>query len=617
LFFLVEFKLDKQASYQQQARNFKNDMKRVAPQTEVNFDPVEYESRYRTLRTARSAVVAEALSIWGTYFSRVELSLPLLSTAVQEPFTPRWHIQKTTGSVLFGILDDGCPFAASQFLRTNAAASTRILGIWDQDQGRKPVEVTDSSGTTFYFGQKLAGFNYGLEYLRQSGGQQIGLNDWLLQHLTPSGSIDEDGCYGDAEFRRLKGRESHGAHVMDVLAGRIPTSSRIGPSSERRDPPSWKNPTNDPAGEADIVFVQFPENCIRDATGVWLKAYVLDGIRYIMSFADPNKIEKVVVNVSYGPTTGPHDGTAVLEQALNALVAHYDGTTNKPKLDVCLAAGNSYRSNGHVSFNGGNGPADNLEWIWRLPPDNKVLCFAEVWVEGPGPGSVTVELWPPGAGAPRVISPIPWGNNTMWRLEVGPTIVEPGTVPEQCGDYTIKVSGIPSGANLHAYVARTDPNMGVITGAKLSHFVDWNWDSAEASCKYSGGEFDDNASLISRHGTLNGIATAKDASVHVAGGYILANRRKSSYSSAGPARGTPLTRREGPDYALFCDDSYALQGVRAGGNRSGTVFRLIGTSTAAPQLARQLGKGSLPAPTNPPMTSVEREKRGAGNIEPP
>jgi hypothetical protein len=284
---------------------------------------------------------------------------------------------------------------------------------------------------------------------------------------------------------------------------------------------------------------------------------------------------------------------------------------------VCLAAGNSYRSNGHVSFNGGNGPADNLEWIWRLPPDNKVLCFAEVWVEGPGPGNVTVELWPPGAGVPKVISPIPWGNNTMWRLEVGPTIVEPGTVPEQCGDYTIKVSGIPSGANLHAYVARTDPNMGVITGAKLSHFVDWNWDSAEASSQYSDGEFDDNASLISRHGTLNGIATAKDANVHVAGGYILANRRKSSYSSAGPARGAPLTRREGPDYALFCDDSYALQGVRAGGNRSGTVFRLIGTSTAAPQLARQLGKGSLPAPTNPPMTSVEREKRGAGNIEPP
>ena len=62
-----------------------------------------------------------------------------------------------------------------------------------------------------------------------------------------------------------------------------------------------------------MVFVQFSDDCIRDATGVWLMAYVVDGIRYIMSFADPNKTRNVIVNISYGPTTGPHDGTAVLE----------------------------------------------------------------------------------------------------------------------------------------------------------------------------------------------------------------------------------------------------------------------------------------------------------------
>ena len=75
-----------------------------------------------------------------------------------------------------------------------------------------------------------------------------------------------------------------------------------------------------------MVFVQFADDCIRDATGVWLKAYVLRGIRYILSFADPNKTENVVINVSYGPTTGPHDGTAELEAALTALVAEFDGT---------------------------------------------------------------------------------------------------------------------------------------------------------------------------------------------------------------------------------------------------------------------------------------------------
>ena len=131
----------------------------------------------------------------------------------------------------------------------------------------------------------------------------------------------------------LASRQSHGAHVMDVLAGRIPTSSRVGPSrpGDRRDPPSWK-PGTDPACNADVVFVQFSDDCIRDATGVWLKAYVFDGIQYIMSFADPRMTKNVVINLSYGPTTGPHDGTAELEAALTALVAEYDGTQENPSL---------------------------------------------------------------------------------------------------------------------------------------------------------------------------------------------------------------------------------------------------------------------------------------------
>jgi hypothetical protein len=163
--------------------------------------------------------------------------------------------------------------------------------------------------------------------------------------------------------------------------------------------------------------------------------------------------------------------------------------------------------------------------------------------------------------------------------------------------------------------------MGVRTGAKRSYFVDHKWEltrSAAASCNYTDGEFDTTGSLIRRDGTLNGIATAKDAGVHVAGGYILANGRKSPYSSAGPARKGPLTLRPGPDFALPCDESYALEGIRAGGNRSGGVFRLTGTSAAAPQLARHVADPPIPAPTKvpPPTQPGEIAKRGGGNIEP-
>jgi hypothetical protein len=126
-------------------------------------------------------------------------------------------------------------------------------------------------------------------------------------------------------------------------------------------------------------FVQFSDNCIKDATGVWLKAYVVDGIQYILSFADPNYTENVIINLSYGPTTGPHDGTAELEAALTALVAYYDGVHNKPKLDIFLPAGNSYLTNEHFVWTADNQHTE-VEWIWRLPPDNTVLSFSEIWM---------------------------------------------------------------------------------------------------------------------------------------------------------------------------------------------------------------------------------------------
>ncbi|MDB5576094.1 MAG: hypothetical protein JWR80_1270 [Bradyrhizobium sp.] len=605
----------------------------------AQFGPDVGETRYATLRCPRRAVVAtETVEIWNDNVSRVELSLPL------KPSQPEPSLRKLerfregkepTGSLLIGVLDDGCPFAAAHFLErlANGSISTRVLGIWDQNQ-RDPVEMI--SGRPF--GRKLADFTYGLEYRRDfiSPGAEIGIDEWINLHSTPAGIIDEDGCYRDAGFTRLSRRQSHGAHVMDVAAGRIPTASRVGPSpGDRRDPPSWK-PGTDPASSADVVFVQFSDDCIRDATGVWLKNYVVDGILYILSFADPLITRKVVVNVSYGPTTGPHDGTAELESALTALVAEYDGTGGKPRLEIVLPAGNGYLSESHIAVTTRGKQPHNVDWIWRLPPDNAVLCFAEIWMDKTKASGVVVKLTSPG-GVPYapaglqapppgslptstgVYGPLTWGGDMMWLLAVEPTIARPGGVAEH-GDWKVEVTGIGAPAQIDAYVARSDPNMGVRTGARRSYFVDPDWErsrSAEASCMYINGEFDNSGSLICRDGTLNGIGTGNVPCVHIAGGYILANGRKSPYSSAGSARDGLPTPRVGPDFALPCDESYALGGIRAGGNRSGSVFRLRGTSAAAPQLARHVAKPALPLPNNVPTPIEEVRKRGRGNLVPP
>jgi hypothetical protein len=64
-----------------------------------------------------------------------------------------------------------------------------------------------------------------------------------------------------------------------------------------------------------------------------------------------------------------------------------------------------------------------------------------------------------------------------------------------------------------------------------------------------------------------------------------------------------------------------LEGIRAGGTRTGVTFRLIGTSVAAPQLARHVATTALgnpfPTASHVPTTPREKEGRGGGDIEPP
>jgi hypothetical protein len=607
-----------------------------------DFGAVSGPTRYVTMRSGTLAILSsDAHKIWRDMVTRVELSLPIKPVekarfVAERVITPRFA---GANELLIGILDDGCPFAAAQFLTTstNNTFGTRVRGIWDQNTGKQPATVPGVG----VFGRELTDFDFGIEYLRDlpPAAGEIPINDWINMHSSPSGVVDEDGCYANAGFKTLARRESHGAHVMDVLMGRIPTSSRVGPPNERRDPPNWK-PAADAASRADLVFVQFSDECIRDATGVWLKYYVVEGIKYILSFAKPGKTKKVVVNLSYGPTTGPHDGTAELEAELIALVTQFDGSKGRPQLEIVLPAGNAYFSEGHVAFERGRTTdPDHAEWTWRLPPDNSVLCFAEIWMNTAAATNAMVTLTPPSGytifvpTAPPYPPPLPGdplppagvdvplvrGNNMMWRLHVQSTLDANETAEH--GDWKINVSGIGVGARVHAYVARSDPNMGARTGAKRSYFVDQVWEQthmADAGCRYADGEFAEDGSLIERFGTLNGIATARHPRIHVAGGFIIANQRKAPYSSAGPARRfPPPIPRIGPDVVLPCDESYALGGIRAGGNRSGGMFRLSGTSAAAPQLARYVAGSQIPPTRLPPASQEEEQRRGRGNLDPP
>jgi hypothetical protein len=297
LYFLVEFKepaLADEFAEQMGAAGF-----------DVRLDPIRKaeQTRYRTLHAQKSAVTDHrTFPYWKKYVDRVELSLPLRPNVPPRdehehftlPVKSRWRcVKQPPGALLIGVLDDGCPFAAAQFMRS--PTSTRVLAIWDQNPHKRPAHITDEHGNDCRFGMHLHDFRYGLEYWRDFAipingpPREIGIDEWIRLHRTPALTIDEEHSYSGAHFDSLAFRESHGAHVMDVLVGKIPPSSRIGPTrsnTDHRDPPSW-TPATDAASQADVVFVQFPKSGILDASGIWLKAYVIAGIEYILSFAGP------------------------------------------------------------------------------------------------------------------------------------------------------------------------------------------------------------------------------------------------------------------------------------------------------------------------------------------
>lgn len=581
-------------------------------------------------RFARSLI---AFDRWDDFAAQIEVVLPVNPQLVAgQPWASDLEATarpKANSPVLLGVIDDGCPFAHWRFRQGQA---TRVLALWDQNT-RPPVQV--GGAPALRFGRVPFDFQWGLEFWRDqsiSGAATVlGLNDWLTRHRH-AGGLDEDGCYAEGGFTqrvvlpgmppgltRLAGSWAHGSHVMDLMAGQVPLSSRVARADQA--PPSWEK-AQDAASQADIVFVQIPEAGVRDATGNWLEGSILEGIDYIVSCADPAITPRVVVTISYGPTTGPHDGSSALERSLRQLCDQHDGSVGKVRLEIVLAAGNSWLTQHHVSWVS-TGVARN--WHWQVPPDNPVDIFAEVWIPAAAPG-VTISLAPPAGSGPTqaTVTPTPSGNG--WTLRIPPTRATPGNPQQQQphGAWTVTVSGVPINTPVHAYLARTEPNLGARTGAKASRFVDPDWErtrGAAAAHRYRNGAFDNAGSLVSRRGTLNGMATDWHPQILVAGGWVLGNGGKASYSSEGPARATPATPyppgpRPGPDYALPTDETRIHTGVPGAGTRAGASFRLVGTSSAAPQLARHLANGALPPATSQPVPPSP-PGHGAGNLAPP
>lgn len=548
---------------------------------------------FKRLQTTLSAVVA-----------RAEISLPVVPQRAKykPPTAPtcgqavQRGIQRKT---LVGVIDDGCAFA--HYHLRDSEGHTRVCRLWDQE----------GHGAFVHQGQVPADFGRGHEV---TGAQ---LQD-LINSLTAHHAVDEDACYAASTYDRLKRAATHGAHVTDVAAGRVPVRARVGSAWV---PPTFA-PANDTAAsdDAGIVFVQLPRACLQDPSGAWLDVHVLDALRYIMSCADEHT-EQVIINLSFGPQRGPNDGSGMLEKALDELGTEF------PHLTIALAAGNSFLERGHASFK--LKAKDSKTLHWQIMPGDETPTFVQLWMPA-GAQHVEVKVSAP------VLSPSPWirpGDAQVWPSAAQPscgiiyapntsrgnagTVVLVALAPSQSfnpatalvphGIWSIEIKNTAAaalGTPVHAWIDRDDFNLGTMVRGRQSYFVDPLYDPL----RYLKAATDDVAgskALVRRRGTLTGIATGSGAVV--AAGYRHSDKKHADYSSAGPTRGAAA----GPTCAAVTDQSRSLPGILAAGTRGGSVVRLIGTSAGAPQLARWTTNGK-PSPGPVPGPHADPQLDGAG-----
>ncbi|MCC6194417.1 MAG: S8 family serine peptidase, partial [Burkholderiales bacterium] len=478
-------------------------------------------------------------------------------------------------------IDDGLAFANERFCTYNAGVrASRIESFWGQDLAPNPkYGYGASSGHVF---------------------PRVAI-DQLLQDALVGNAVDEDRLYQLAGYsfgvpghKSTARRAAHGTHVMDLACGFDPL---------------------DPTGlKRRIVAVQLPTIVTEQTSGLLLRLYVVKAVWHIMLTAlslstATNKVP-VVINLSYGMTSGPHDGTGAVELALDQLVSLF--TAFGMRLTIVVPAGNSHLTRVHATAALPAGlPIVPVQWSWRALPDDRTPSFLEVWMPcnasfneiqlevetptGDRSGRITEGtgwLWSKGRQRALVLYPgfQSLGSRRMALVVLWPTASIDRNAPLTSPSGTWKVYLYNTGSQprvVDGRVMRDDNAFGFPIVGRQARFEDHNY------ARF--GSFglplrrDPGGSVVVRAGSINGLATG--ARTVVVGGCRASDLYVVPYSGAGPAerpQGCGMATRLGPDVLAPCETSVGHGGILAGGTRSNSTIAMHGTSVAAPQVTRVL-----------------------------
>lgn len=510
----------------------------------------------------------------------LELNVPLYNDAALAVAPDLGTIDSLKGSVI-AVIDHGGPFAHRNFLKTLAdgALQSRVCYLWDQNLEPKATAPWN----------RPRDFTYGRELNATT------ISTLLSSHRS-GGVVDEGALYAAIDYAALEERRTHGAHVLDLAAGN-------------------SNPITghtDAASAANIIFVQLPRDTLGDYSGGSMTKYVLDALKYIL--ARTEKADRLVINLSYGSTAGPHNGSSLLERGIDQLLQ--DRRRQKPQQTIALVlpAGNHFPAQLHAFLDLKAKAPQTLQW--QVVPDDRTDTFLELWYPDKDAGlTVTVQ---PAQGLPpvgpvkldthadikdhsgRIVgavihsSAVPNGSGCMVLIALRPTHPDLGRrkgiprtdastavpatplEPAPHGVWTITLQATKA-AGVHAWVERDDPAPGARRQPQ-SHFV---LDRVRANDS----DDDQAPDVVRRRSTGNSLANGVEP--WVVGASVGLNGPPSAYSAAGPTL-NKARHSYWPDVLAPGDESSTLPGILAAGTRSGVLFRMKGTSVAAPQVARRI-----------------------------
>ncbi len=491
--------------------------------------------------------------------------------------------QKTEAQVIAAVLDDGCPLFHSAY--KDSQGVSRFKWLWDQGAQQASAPWTPLvNGTDPLYGAELTPISIG--------------------SLSSDTTFSEHQKYRKIGYLKAAEKRKHGAGVMSQIGSSIAPSdwlSTAPPDATNASPPKWP-----------IVFVQFPKGELADTSGGWLGVRVFDGLNYVIArgrdyFKHPDGLDKrvpIVANISYGGLAGPHDGTSMLERAMDYL------QHNNPHLDIVLPAGNAYGRDVHASVICSEAKAEQFQVF--LPPDNPHATYVEIWLPNLTStarytlNNVKISITPPdvrskikrnGPGFTQSDSAkaaivfaraVAQGTNgTMILVAITGTRTQGTVRGNSAGVWAINVSGIDG--EVHAWIERDDINTSVARAQQV-RFV---------------------GAHVSENMNLSNIAHATHTRRFVVGAVDAVANRVSDYSASGPSR----SKRIGPDYSAISDLSQSVQGVVCEGVRSGERYRASGTSIAAAVASRflldqRVSSGAPDFPKPPPPPPPRDERRG-------